>query len=402
MHLDGCSPLPPGWTTMCAVRTGAVNHRPMVRHQRPPCGYRGRGPSAARSTASGEHGPNTAHVAPIDRTIELMAPAGGDCAKVLGMGIGSASMRTRRRRDRAILVLMLAVIGCSLAMMGVLRATGSTRVVTASTTSHIVVIVMENKESGDVLGSAAAPYLNGLARQYGVATQSFAIGHPSLPNYLALTSGATHGITSDCTSCSVRAPNIVDQLSGAGMSWKAYLEGYPARCFAGAGVGAYAKKHNPFIYYRDIAGNPARCKNLVGFGALTADLRAGRLPTFAWITPNLCDDTHDCGIATGDRFLARTVPSLLREIGPHGFLVVSWDEGTTNRGCCGGGARGGHIATVVAGPDVIAGSRTGAAVDHYGVLATIEHALALPALGRAADARSGRLDTLFRRPPRVR
>ena len=226
-----------------------------------------------------------------------MPPAGGVCAKVVCMGIGSTSARTGRRRDRAIVVLMLAVIGCGLAMTGVLRATGSTRVVAASTTSHIVVIVMENKEYSDVLGNAAAPYLNGLARRYGVATQSFAISHPSLPNYLALTSGSTHGITSDCTSCSVRAPNIVDQLTNAGISWKAYLEGYPAPCFTGASAGDYAKRHNPFIYYNDIAGNPARCSHLVGFGALTADLRAGRLPTFAWITPNLCDDTHDCGVA---------------------------------------------------------------------------------------------------------
>ena len=320
----------------------------------------------------------------------------------MSVNTGATSAQPGRRRDRAIVVLMLAIMGCGLAMWGVLRATGSTRGLPASTTSRIVVIVMENKESGAVLGSAATPYLNALSRRYGVATQSFAIGHPSLPNYLALTSGSTHGITSDCTGCRVRAPNIVDQLTGAGISWKAYLEGYPARCFAGAGIGAYAKKHNPFIYYRDISGNPTRCKNLVGFGALTADLRAGRLPTFAWITPNLCNDTHDCGVATGDRFLARTVPSLLREIGPHGFLVVTWDEGTTNRGCCGGVARGGHIATVVAGPDVIARSRTSAAVDHYGVLATIEHALALPTLGGAADVRSGRLDPLFRRQPRVR
>jgi len=299
-------------------------------------------------------------------------------------------------------VLVLALIGCGVATAGGLLASGATAPVPTSASSHVVVIVMENKESGDVLGNPRAPYLNALARRSGVATESFAIRHPSLPNYLALTSGATHGITSDCTSCSIAAVNIVDQLTGAGVSWKAYLEGYPGRCYTGAGTGGYAKKHNPFIYYRDVASNAVRCAHLVGLGVLATDLRAGRLPTFAWITPNLCDDTHDCGVATGDRFLARTVPSLMREIGPHGFLVITWDEGSTNRGCCGGIARGGHIATVVAGPDVIPGSRSRAPVDHYGVLATIERALALPLLGGAADSRSGRLDPLFRRPPRIR
>jgi hypothetical protein len=253
-----------------------------------------------------------------------------------------------------------------------------------------------------VLGNAGAPYLNGLVRRYGLATQSFGVTHPSLPNYLALTSGSTQGITSDCTSCRVAAPNIVDQLTNAGISWKAYLENYPAPCFTGASAGAYAKRHNPFIYYNDIAQNPARCRHLVGFGALSADLSAGRLPTYAWITPNVCNDTHDCSVAVGDRFLAHTVPSLLRELGPHGFLVLTWDEGSSNASCCGGVARGGQIATVVAGPDVIAGSRERSPVDHYGVLATIERALALPLLGRAADSRSRRLDPLFRRPPRIR
>jgi acid phosphatase len=282
------------------------------------------------------------------------------------------------------------------------QSTGATTGLPASTSSRIVVIVMENKENTDVLGNSAAPYLNGLAQRYGVATQSYAITHPSLPNYLALASGSTQGITSDCTGCSVAAPNIVDQLTIAGISWKAYLQDYPAPCFTGATAGNYAKRHNPFIYYNDIAENPARCSHLVGFDALTADLRSGQLPTYAWITPNVCNDTHDCGVATGDSFLASTVPSLLRELGPHGFLVLTWDEGSSNAGCCGGVAAGGHIATVVAGPDVVPGSQEGLPIDHYGVLATIERALALPLLSGAADSRSGQLDQLFTSPPRLR
>lgn len=271
-----------------------------------------------------------------------------------------------------------------------------------STSSHVVVIVMENEEDTEVLGNPAAPYANALVRRYGLATQSFAITHPSLPNYLALTSGSTQGVSSDCTDCHVGARNIVDQLEGARISWKAYLEDQPRACFKGGGAGGYAKKHNPFIYYDDIASSAHRCHRLVGFSQLAADLQRGRLPTFAWISPNLCDDGHDCGVAGGDRYLARAAPSLLRELGPHGFLLLTWDEGSSERGCCGEVAQGGHVVTVVAGPDVRPGAREGQPVDHYGVLATIEKALGLPLLAGAADPRSGLLSPLFVRPAHIR
>jgi hypothetical protein len=258
---------------------------------------------------------------------------------------------------------------------------------------------MENADFAEVIGSSQAPYANALARTYGLATRSYAIAHPSLPNYLALTSGSTHGVSSDCTECHVAAANIVDQLEAAHISWGAYLEDVPAPCFRGAGAGGYAKKHNPFIYYDDIARSSARCHRLVGFGRLAADLRAGRLPTFSWITPNLCDDGHDCGVAAGDRFLARTVPPLLAELGPTGFLVVTWDEGGSGSGCC-GAAHGGHVATILAGPGVRRGARDAQPVDHYGVLGTIEQALALPALAGAANPASGRLTPLLVTAPR--
>ena len=138
-----------------------------------------------------------------------------------------------------------------------------------------------------------------------------------------------------------------------------------------------------------------------GFAQLTADLRSGSLPTYTWITPNLCDDGHDCGVGAGDRFLARTVPAVLRELGPHGFLVITWDEGVSDRGCC-GAAHGGQIATIVAGPDIRRGAREQRPVDHYGVLASIEQALGLPLLAGAADPRAGRLTPLFASAPHVR
>ncbi len=270
-----------------------------------------------------------------------------------------------------------------------------------STSSHVTVIVMENKEATDVVGSSSSPYVTALAHRYAMATRSYAIRHPSLPNYLALTSGSTHGITSDCTDCHVGARNIVDQLEAAGLSWKAYMEDLPAPCSQVASAAGYAKKHDPFMYYDDVAHDPGRCRKVVGFDRLSADLRRGTLPTFSFISPNLCDDTHDCDVPTGDRFLAGLVPRLLRETGPHGFVVLTWDEGTTDDGCC-VDARGGRIATIVAGPDVRRHARSARPVDHYGVLRTIENALRLPPLGGAAHRRSGTLDSLFAHIHRAR
>ncbi len=295
----------------------------------------------------------------------------------------------------------MLLAGCGAAQPGKPLAIGAVPTLPSSQRSHVMVIVMENAEYGEVIGSTAAPYVNALARRYALARQSFAITHPSLPNYLALTSGSTHGVSSDCTECTVSAMNLVDQLEAAGVSWGAFLEDAPSPCFRGASAGGYAKKHNPFIYYDDISRSPSRCGRLVGFGQLATDLRAGLLPSFVWISPNLCDDGHDCGVAAGDRFLARTVPALLRQLGPEGFLVIAWDEGTSDRGCC-VLAHGGQIATILAGPRVRAGARLALPVDHYGVLATIERALGLPALAGAADPRAGRLTSLFSRPPRIR
>jgi phosphatidylinositol-3-phosphatase len=270
-----------------------------------------------------------------------------------------------------------------------------------ATSSHVVTIVMENKEYGDVIGNPAAPYINRLARRYGLATATYGVRHPSLPNYLALTSGSTQGIESDCTDCHVAARNIVDQLERAHVTWKAYMEGMPSPCFAGASAGGYAKKHNPFMYYDDVAGNPKRCRRIVPLARLGTDLRRGRLPTYAFISPDLCDDTHDCGVEAGDRFLAHLLPTLRRAIGAEGYIVLTWDEGTTDRGCC-GGSRGGAIATIVVGRLVRRGGRLRAPIDHYGVLRRIEDSLKLAHLGAARDTRHGSLDSLFRRSPRLR
>jgi hypothetical protein len=266
------------------------------------------------------------------------------------------------------------------------------------TTSHVVTVVMENKEYDDVIGNRDAPYINRLARRYGVATASYGIRHPSLPDYLALTSGSTQGIDSDCTDCHAPGRSIVDQLAGAGLTWKAYMEDLPRPCFRGAGAGGYAKKHDPFMYYDAVAGDPSRCRRVVPLDDLSRDLRRGRLPTYSFISPNLCHDMHDCPVGTGDRFLAHLMPTLLQAVGPKGYVILTWDEGKSDRGCC-GGSHGGRIPTIVAGRLVRRGGRVRRPVDHYGVLRTVEDTLGLSHLAGARERAHGTLNGLFRRLP---
>src|SRR5207249_11220481 len=179
------------------------------------------------------------------------------------------------------------------------------------TFSHVFTIVMENEESSSLIGNSAAPYINGLATSYGLATQYYGVSHPSLPNYLAMTAGSTFGITSDCTTCWVGATNLADQIEAGGRSWKAYLEGMPSACFVGDAY-PYMQKHNPWIYFNDIRTNAARCAaHVVPYTQLATDVANGSVPNYVFITPNMCNDMHDCSIATGDSWLSQQVPAIL-------------------------------------------------------------------------------------------
>jgi hypothetical protein len=297
----------------------------------------------------------------------------------------------------AMLAVVIALAGCGAGARRTLPVQSSPSPparLPAGAPAHVAVIVMENEEYGDVIGSRSAPYINGLARSYSLATGVYAISHPSLPNYLALTGGSTFGISSDCTDCAVHATSIVDQLELAHESWKAYMEDLPHPCFSGPDSGDYAKKHDPFAYYTRITGNPARCARIVPLSQLAADERAGALPSFVWITPNLCHDVHDCDLATGDRFLSRLVPALLSALGPRGLLFLTWDEGSSANGCC-HLAAGGHVVTIVAGAQARRGATFKAPADHYSVLQTIEDLFGLPRLRGAACACTPSLSPLL-------
>ncbi len=140
--------------------------------------------------------------------------------------------------------------------------------------AHVFVIMMENKERSQVIGSASAPYINQLARQYGSAANYTGVAHPSLPNYMALTGGQTV-FTTDCQGCVTPARHLVDQVVDSGRHWKAYMESMPAPCTT-TDSGLYVQKHNPFIHYTDVVGNSVRCRNhVVPFASFATDLKSG-------------------------------------------------------------------------------------------------------------------------------
>jgi hypothetical protein len=263
---------------------------------------------------------------------------------------------------------------------------------------HVFVIVMENHEYGSVIGNSGAPYINSLATNYGLATNYYGASHPSLPNYLALTAGSTFGIASDCTTCYVSATNIADQVELSGRTWKAYMEDMPTPCYMGAAAGNYAMKHNPFMYYKDIRDNPARCAaHVVPFTQFGTDISSGQVPNFVWITPNLCNDMHDCGVAAGDAWLRGIVPTISESVAfrSGGVLFITWDEGSSSAGCC-GDTWGGHVATLVISQRAISGFRSGTAQNHYGLLRTIEDAFHLGHLGAAGWSSNVALGEYFR------
>lgn len=256
-----------------------------------------------------------------------------------------------------------------------------------------MVIVEENHEYSDIIGNSQAPYINSLANSYGLATNWTAVSHPSLPNYMAMSSASTQGITDD-TGFTVNADNIANQLANAGYSWKAYMEGMPSPCFSGDS-GPYAKKHDPFMFYSDIINTPAQCNRVVPFTQFGTDLSAGALPDFVWITPNLDNDMHDGSIAQGDSWLSSHLGPVLTSSWFTGgaTVIVTWDEGTSDQSVSGSSGGGGHIPMIV----ITAGkghSTLAAAGNHDGMVRSIEEWFGLPRLNGAASAANGDLSPL--------
>ena len=243
---------------------------------------------------------------------------------------------------------------------------------------HVVWIVMENRGLEDIVGSRSAPYLASLAARCGLATGYSGVAHPSLPNYIAMTSGGTQGIGDDSGPGShpLGVQSIFGLLgpdSAGNAGWRSLQEAMPVACDHSSG-GNYATKHNPAAYYTALASTCA-----------TNDVPMGPVPDvsarFTFITPDLCHDMHDCSTATGDRWLAAEVPMILGSAqyrAGRTAVFITWDENDSG---------GSLVATYVIAPSVRPGTRSAVTLDHYSLLRSTEEMLGLtPLLGRATGA----------------
>lgn len=256
---------------------------------------------------------------------------------------------------------------------------------------HVIVIVMENHSYSEVIGHA--PYMTALAGACGLATNYHDVGNPSLPNYLAMTSGSTHGLHKDCdpTQCPQSGLSIFRQLSLRSKLWQAFDESMPVPCSL-AGTRLYAPRHNPAVYYtslrlgcrtRDVRmGTPAS-------GPFHQALR-GRLGSYVFVTPNICNDAHSCHITTADQWLGGMIQQLQSSpaLGQNSAIFILFDEASAdNSSCCELPSKaGGRIPLIIISPLAKTGFQDDTPLDHYSLLKTILQAWNLPGLGETLNA----------------
>src|SRR6267143_2468406 len=186
---------------------------------------------------------------------------------------------------------------------------------------HVVIAIMENHAYEQIIGSSSAPYVNSLAQQNASFTQSFAIGHPSEPNYHELWSGTNQGVTDDSCPHTFTTGSLGTQLLAAGLTVAGYNESMPSDGYTGCGSGTYARKHNPLADWTATA-DAAHTKT---YAAFPTDFTT--LPTVSLLLPNLCNDTHDCSIATGDAWLqAHWAPYVAWAKTHNSLAILTWDE----------------------------------------------------------------------------
>ena len=298
--------------------------------------------------------------------------------------------RGKARRARggaarlAVGVMLLALAGCGGSGTGSAAASapssGPASVSSAATAgaqtaavpqpAHTVVVVMENHSYADIIGNPATPFINALARQGALFTRSFAITHPSEPNYLALFSGSTQGVTNDGCPDQFTTPNLAADLIKAGESFAGYAEDLPSTGSSVCAAGEYARKHVPWADFGNVPGSVS--KPFTSFPKTAF----ARLPAVSFVIPNLCDDMHDCSASAGDTWLRANLAGYADWAMKHdSLLILTWDEDD--------GSQANQIPTIFAGQLVRPG-RYAEAINHYRVLATIEAAYGLPRDGHAA------------------
>ena len=248
---------------------------------------------------------------------------------------------------------------------------------------HVFIVVEENNSYSNVIGKPTMPYLNSLAKTYGLATEYYANTYPSLPNYFMLTTGQT--LTTTDGSGTVTADNVVRHLLTAGKTWKAYEESLPRAGYIQPDVGLYARRHCPLSYFSDVVNSTNERLNLVPFTEFASDLAAGHLPQYSFITPNLCNDAHNCSLATADGWLKKNIAPLIASstFKDGGLLIITFDS-SHNDYTHGGG----HVAWVAVSPQFSKlGYKSTKLYQHQNTLRLMMQGLGLTSYpGKAASA----------------
>jgi len=239
--------------------------------------------------------------------------------------------------------------------------------------AHVVLVIEENRSFQTLIGSKEAPYMNQLVAVGALFTQSFAITHPSEPNYLALFAGDTEGLSDDSCPHDYTGPNLADALQAKGLSFTIYSENLPHAGFVDCGSAdkLYRRKHNPVPNFASV---PADANQ--PFSAFPADY--AKLPTVAYVVPNMVNDMHDGTVQQADTWLKEHLDGYVQwALKNHGIFILTWDEDD--------GTQSNQIATLIIGQDVNPG-RYDQKITHYAVLRTLTDMYGLHPVGHGAEA----------------
>jgi acid phosphatase len=240
---------------------------------------------------------------------------------------------------------------------------------------HVVLVIEENRSNKNMLGNPDAPYINQLVGEGAFLNQSYAIMHPSEPNYVALFSGDTQGLTDDSCPHSYDKPNLGSALLAKGVSFAIYSENLPAVGFTGCGSDdkLYRRKHNPVP---DFPAVPATANR--PFSNFPADY--SKLPVVSFLVPNMMDDMHDGTVAQADTWLRTKMDGYVQwALKNHSLLILTWDEDD--------GADNNRVMTLVIGQDVKPG-RYDRHVSHYDVLRTLTDMYGVKPIGHGTEAKA--------------
>jgi len=237
---------------------------------------------------------------------------------------------------------------------------------------HIVIVIGENKSYKQIIGNDDAPYINALAKRGMLFTQSYGVTHPSQPNYLALFSGSTRGITGDVCPLELSGDNLASALLAHGLSFASYSESMPEAGFEDCVYGGYRRKHNPVADWKELAA--------MNLPFSTFPKNFEMLPTVALVVPDQRNDMHDGSIEQGDTWLAKNIEAYAQwALAHNSLLIVTWDEDN--------GSADNRVATIFVGAMVRRGS-SAQRINHYSILRTIEEMHGLPYLNESAQAKT--------------